>query len=110
MKVVVIVLNKVEVLDSLLEKFMENGITGATIIHSTGMAQELMNSNELNIIYSIRNLIAPDRKENVTIYSVVKDELVEKISEIVDKEVGGLNNPNTGVLFTVPVDYCRGLD
>ena len=48
MKFVLIVLNKVEVLDELLEDFVENGIHGATIINSTGMASELFSHHDLH--------------------------------------------------------------
>lgn len=41
MQFMVMVLNKVEVLDALLERLMGNGICGATILNSTGMVREL---------------------------------------------------------------------
>ena len=41
MQCLMIVLNKVELLETLLQRFMDNGICGATIINSTGMIKEL---------------------------------------------------------------------
>ena len=41
MKLVLLVLNKVEKLDDFLEGLAEHGITGATIVNSTGMVKEL---------------------------------------------------------------------
>ena len=46
MKLLLIVLNKTEKLDELLEKMMDKGITGATIFNSTGMARELAKHSE----------------------------------------------------------------
>jgi hypothetical protein len=46
MQFMVMVLNKVEVLDALLERLMGNGICGATILNSTGMVRELAKSGE----------------------------------------------------------------
>lgn len=108
MKLLFIVLNKVEVLDKLLEKLGENGFTEATIINSAGMAHELLSHDDLGFIGSFRQLLNPHRKENKTIYMVIKDESVDKVIEIVDKAVGGIDNPDTGIIFTVPVDLIRG--
>lgn len=110
MKLVVIVLNKVDVLDELLEDFVENGIHGATIINSTGMAQELFSHHDLHIFYSLRNMMDPERQENKTIYLVTENEKVEKIFEIADDVVGGFDHPNTGIFFSVPVDFVRGVN
>ena len=108
MKLFVIVLNKVDKLDSLLEELGEAGISGATIINSTGMAHELLSHDELGFIGAFRQLLDPKRKENRTIYMVLEDSLVDKAIEIVDRVVDGIDNLDTGILFTVPVDLIRG--
>lgn len=108
MKLFVIVLNKVDKLDSLLEELGEAGISGATIMNSTGMAHELLSHDELGFIGAFRQLLDPKRKENRTIYMVLEDSLVDKAIEIVDRVVDGIDNPDTGILFTVPVDLIRG--
>ena len=41
---------------------------------------------------------------------VCKENLVPTISEVVNEVTGGLNNPDTGILFTVPVNYMEGID
>ena len=104
-----IVLNKVNKLDHLLEELGEAGISGATIINSTGMAHELLSHDELGFIGTFRQLLDPKRKENRTIYMVLEDEMVDKAIEIVDKVVEGIDNPDTGIIFTVPVDLIRGV-
>lgn len=109
MKLLFIVLNKVEKLDELLENLGNNGYTEATIINSTGMMHELLSHDDLGFIGTIRQLLDPKRKENRTIYMIVKDESVDKIIEIVDEVVGGIDNPDTGIIFTVPVDLIRGV-
>ena len=108
MKLFIIVLNKVDKLDYLLEELGEAGISGATIINSTGMAHELLSHDELGFIGAFRQLLDPKRKENRTIYMVLEDELVDKAIEVVDRVVDGIDNPDTGILFTVPVDLIRG--
>ena len=43
---VVIVLNKAECLDELIESFMASGISGGTILDSYGMARSLRNKDD----------------------------------------------------------------
>jgi len=39
---------------------------------------------------------------------VTKDKNVARIEEVIARVVGDIELPNTGILFTVPVDYLRG--
>lgn len=109
MKLLVIVLNKVECLDKLLTKLGKNNIPGATILDSMGMAQELEAHDELRFMGSLRLLMNPAHKENKTVFMVLPDEKVETVSRIVNQVTGGLDKPDTGILFTVPIDYVEGL-
>ncbi len=111
MKLVTIILNKTECLDEILEKFTENNISGATIIDSKGMMQELCDHDHEDMFFlvSIRRLMEPSHKENKTIIMVAKDEDVKIISEIVNLVTGGLQKPDTGILFTIPIDYLEGI-
>lgn len=111
MKLVTIILNKTECLDELLEEFGNNSISGATIIDSRGMVQELYDHDheDLFFLVSLRSLLAPTHKENKTIIMAAKDEDVKVISTIVNKVTGGLDKPDTGILFTTPIDYVEGI-
>ena len=47
---------------------------------------------------------------NKTIFSVVdRDEKVAKLEGLLERVCGDLSQPGTGILFTLPVDYARGL-
>lgn len=109
MKLLIIVLNKVECLDRMLTKFGKQNIPGATILDSKGMAQELEAHDELRFLGSLRMLMNPAHKENKTIFMVIPDEKVATVSAIVNEVTGGLNKPDTGILFTVPIDYAEGM-
>ncbi len=109
MKLLVIILNKTECLENLLEAFSENNISGATIIDSKGMIQELADHDDFRFIGSLRSLLNPDHKENKTILMVTKEEKVQEISKIANSITGGLNNPDTGILFTLSIDYLEGI-
>ena len=112
MKLVVIILNKTECLDKLLEDFSDNHLSGATIIDSKGMLQELIEHDheDLSFLVSLRGLLNPTHKENKTIIMVAKDEDVKLICAIVNNATGGLDKPDTGILFTLPIDYLEGLN
>ena len=109
MKLLIIVLNKTECLERLLTSFGKNQIPGATIIDSKGMAQELNQFDDLEFRLSLRMLITPAHDENKTIFMVVPNVMVEKVSRIVNEVTGGLDKPDTGILFTVPIDHIEGL-
>lgn len=40
---------------------------------------------------------------------VLNHEDVEHAVQIIEKNVGNLDEPNTGVVFTVPVSYVKGI-
>ena len=109
MKLVVIVLNKLDCLDKLLTAFGKNSIPGATILSSRGMAQTLEAHDELRFIGSLRMLMNANYKENRTILMAVPDEKVDTVVELVNKATGGLDQPDSGILFTLPIDRVEGI-
>ncbi len=110
MQLLVIVLNKIECLEPILERFYEEKIPGATILDSKGMAHSLSSYDELRFMASLRLLLNPDNRESKTIFAVVDDEKIPLISHIVNDVTGGLDNPDTGIIFTVPVSYMEGIE
>ena len=44
-----------------------------------------------------------------TIFMIAEEAQVKTISEAVNKVTGGLQNPNTGIMFCTPVVYIEGL-
>lgn len=109
MKAVFLVLNKVDCLEKLLGELLAGGIKGGTVIESTGMAQVLGDSEEFNILGSLRQLLDPHRVESKTLFFVLPDEQVQIVREIVDRVTGGIGNPNTGILFGFDISFADGL-
>ena len=109
MELLVLILNKTEYLKDLLSEFVEHGIKGATILDSQGMAHNLYEYNELKFVGSLRMLLDPDHKESKTVLLVIEKEKIPVVSQIVNKVTGGLNHPDTGIIFTLPVNYIEGL-
>ncbi len=109
MKLLVFVLNKIEKLNGLLNEFADHNIHGATIINSNGMAHSLVDSDDHKLFASFRQLLDPKRKESKTIFMVVNEDEIDLILHIIEKVVGNIESPDTGIVFTLPVDFARGL-
>lgn len=109
MVLLVLVLNKTECLEEILEAFSEKDLRGATVIDSRGMAHSLYGHDELQFVASLRRLLDPTHKENKTIFMVLEEEKVAVVSEIVNEVTGGLDQPDTGILFTLPVSHLEGI-
>ncbi len=107
--VLVLVLHKVEVLDQLLRNFNDSGIAGATVLNSVGMAHELHSYEDSHAISSLRALFSVGKSENRTIFTVLDNNMIETARKVINDTVGGLENPNTGILFTIPLSFVEGL-
>jgi nitrogen regulatory protein PII len=112
MKLLIFVLNDVEKLDKLLKEFAKQSITGATVISSSGMVHELSKSNDetlASIVGSLRKLFNPNDTQNKTIFMAIKQEKVNDVVNIIESVVGSLDQPNSGIVFTLPIDFIRGM-
>lgn len=111
MQLLLVILNRVEKLNSLLDAFMEQGIGGATILKSNGMAKMLAKDIEqYPILGSLRHLLDnEERMDNRTLFMVLPDERVEAAKEIVRTVVGDLSQPNTAIMLTLPVTSVEGV-
>jgi nitrogen regulatory protein P-II 1 len=108
LKLVFFVLNKEELLDEVLAAFLEAEVPGATILDSEGMGRFL--TYEVPLFASFKEFMKGNKPYNKTIFSVVdSDAKVMRLEELIEKVCGSLSEPGTGILFTVPVDYVRGL-
>ncbi len=108
MKLLIFVLNKEELLEEILEAFVEAEIPGATILDSEGMGRFL--TYEVPLFADFREFMKGNKPYNKTIFSVVdKEEKIKKVEELIEKICGSLSGPGTGILFTLPVDYAKGL-
>lgn len=109
LKLLIFVLNRVEYLERLLSTLQTAGIRGGTILNSTGMARELLDSEEINFLGSLRQFLDPSRVQSKTLLFVLKDEMVQKAIDAITSVVGDLTQPDSGIMFTVPVDFTKGI-
>lgn len=106
-KLVVIILNEEQYLDELLEAFLELDVRGATIIDSVGMGHVI--SHSIPIFGGLRNLMSGSRPYNKTIFTVVDESKVPEIVQAFEHICGSLDNPGTGLIFSIPLGYVKGL-
>ena len=109
MQVFVFVLNRTEHLEHLLQEFTDHGLTGATVLDSKGMARILHSEDEMPVFYGLRAILEPERRSSKTVFMVLEDEKVDVARRIVNQVTGGLDCPDSGIMFALPVTMVEGL-
>ncbi|PIE05217.1 MAG: hypothetical protein CSA76_00170 [Spirochaetales bacterium] len=108
MELLVFILNKEEFLEEVLEAYVEAGVEGATLLDSEGMGRFL--AYEIPLFAGFKEFMKGNKPYNKTIISVIRSpKTVNRVKELVDEVVGGLDEPGTGVMFTIPVQWAAGL-
>jgi hypothetical protein len=110
MQVFVFVLNRTEHLEHLLQEFTDHGLKGATVLDSRGMARILHTEDEMPIFYGLRAILEPERRISKTIFCVMEDSQVEIARKIVNDVTGGLDHPDSGIMFAMPLTMVEGLE
>ena len=101
MQLLVIILNKVELINDLLSILVEAGITQATIFDSEGMGHHL--AYEVPIFAGLRQLVG-ESAHNKTILSLIRDEnMINELQELLKEIQIDFTKPGTGIMFTLPV-------
>jgi len=110
MKLLIFILNNTDKLEELMVELSEAGIRGATIIESSGMAQVLTHSKEDDPLISyLRSIVDTSKETNKTILFVADDEDITTIRKVINDVIGDLSQPQTGIIFSIPVDFTDGI-
>ena len=109
MQVFVLVLNRTEHLERLLQEFSDHGLRGATVLDSRGMARILHSEDEMPLFYGLRAIMEPEHRVSKTIFMVLPDDQVETARRVVNQVTGGLDVPDSGIMFALPVTMVEGL-
>ena len=107
MHLLILVLNKEEHLEEILEVFLELDVHGATIIDSIGMGRIL--AHDIPIFAGFRNLMQESRPGNKTIFTVVDENKIPRIVQGIEQICGTLDEPGAGILVTIPVGTVKGV-
>jgi nitrogen regulatory protein P-II 1 len=106
-RLLVAVINDPEKIEEIMSGFLELGITGATILNSEGMGNVL--SHDIPIFAGLQTLISGSRPQNRMIFSIVREALVSPAIALLREIAGDLDQPATGIVFTLPIDRVEGL-
>ena len=108
LEVIVAVVHDEEKLDEVLAGLLELGITGATVVRSEGMARVL--SQDIPVFAGLQTLMSRTRPRNYTVFSVVRGTAkVDRAMTLIEDVCGPLEEPATGIVFSVPLRRVAGL-
>jgi nitrogen regulatory protein PII len=106
-KLVVIFLNRTDLLEDVLEGLLEVGVSGATVIDSVGMGRIL--SKDVPIFAGLRNLFPGLSPDNKTILIVSDEKMVGEIITVTEDVCGDLCQAGMGLAVVLPIDLVKGL-
>ncbi len=105
-KLLLIILDRAELIDDLLTGFLDIGVPGATVLESRGMGSIIR--KDMPIFAGLASLF-PDTTGSRVILSVMPDPMIDKVFDLVEEVVGQIDQPNSAVCVTLPVDQFRGI-
>ncbi|KPL79789.1 hypothetical protein ADN00_02160 [Ornatilinea apprima] len=107
---VMFVLDDPNELDSILNAWEKAGITGVTIIESTGFHRWRTQRKHIPLLFDVQPVMVGAESGNYTLVTIVeKQELIDACVEATEKVVGKLTEPNTGVLMAWPLSMVCGI-
>ena len=112
MYMVMFILDDPNKLNEVLNAWDNIGVGGATIVDSTGR-NRLRKAQQVGTPFmaGINRLLASNLENHYTLITIVPtDELVQRCLQAVEKIVGDLDQPNTGVLAAWPLSFVKGVN
>ncbi|HZW04571.1 MAG TPA: hypothetical protein VFF68_11635 [Anaerolineaceae bacterium] len=113
MYLVLFVLHNPDVLDDILTAWDETGVSGVTILPSTGLARFRARPGlreDLPLIPTLSDFQEHVENLNRTLFTIVEDEaMVDRVVAATESVIGNLNLPNTGILSVLPITRVYGL-
>lgn len=111
---ILFVLHDVEYLNDLLQAWESTGVSGVTILPSTGLKRFQEKTglrDDLPLIPGLDDLVERFENTNRTLFTIVKDEAkIDQIVAATESVTGDLDLPNTGILVVLPVARAYGLN
>ena len=110
MNLLVVILKHEDLVSEICKELVEEGIHGGTIVDGTGMASVVEKMDDLPIFGMLRSILADDDEHEAAkmMFFVVDDEEMKKARKTIN-DVIGLDKPNTGIMFALPVSFVEGL-
>jgi nitrogen regulatory protein PII len=110
MYMVWLVLDQANYLDNIQQAWEKAGISGATIIESTGFFRRKQHRQFVATRYVLPTLSATSAKNSYTIFSIVENEAqVQAALRATEEVVGDLDQPHKGIFAAWPLAIVKGL-
>ncbi len=112
-ELVVLVLNDPDKIEDVLAAWVAVGVSGVTILNSTGLSHKLGRRglrDDLPFFPSLEHLLRSREEPHRTLFAVVPDGFdVEALVTATEEITGALDEPDTDILFVMPVTRVGGL-
>lgn len=110
MYMVMFVLDDPDRLDAVLDAWAAIGVSGVTIVETTGINRRRAQRKRIPARYALRQFVEGDVANHCTLFTIVSDEtVVEKCLAAAEDIVGDLDGPHTGVLAAWPLTRVKGV-
>ncbi len=110
MYMVMLVLHDPDQLDAVLDAWHQLGVSGVTIIESSGIYRRRAQQQRIPLHFLFESLAGHTEEGNYTLFTLVEnEECARQCAEAVESVVGDLHGPNTGVLAAWPLAFLRGV-
>ncbi len=110
MNLLVVILKKADLVTEICKELAEEGVHGGTIIDGKGMASIIEKMDDLPIFGMLKSILSDDDDHEIVkvMLFVMNDEETDEARKTIQRVVG-LDEPNTGIMFAVPVSFVEGL-
>ena len=110
MYAVIFVLHNPDMLDKVLEAWQAIGISGVTIIESTGVHRRSQQKKRIPMRFQFAPLGVSFEEGNITLMTVLRTkEILNNCVSTAESIIGDLNNPDTGIVFSWPLEFVKGV-
>jgi hypothetical protein len=110
---VLLVVDDVNKCPDIFDAWEAAGVGGITIIESTGLQrirQKEGYRDDIPLMPSLRSLLHGHEEHHRTLFSVVQgEEMVDRLVAATESIVGELSEPDTGILFALPLARVVGV-
>ena len=108
-QLIVYVVDNPEKTDDVVDTWIALGVPGITILNSSGIGRASHHQglgDDLPLMLTLSSLLRSREAPHSTLFSIIPDDFnLDNLAEATQKITGELDEPNTGILFVVPVTH-----
>ncbi len=108
MKLVLVVHKNTTALEAFMHAVRKETLAGVTMVPSTGFGRSSGKSYE-EFQFSIPSVLASRYVRNTTLISVVADERVERMIELIYEHIPDIDEEGGGLYAVLPIDQAGGM-